>query len=139
MFKALDVNGDHKISKSEMMLSITQKMMTDRQERMYQCFTALDTNGDGFITPDEMAAALEKSNLGNDFAFLGDPASIIAAADTDKDGKVNLSEFYASLDPPAHKDEAKIAQAIEEAGADVKQIQGSGDDDQKEIGAIEIT
>lgn len=104
-FQNLDVDGDHKLSKSELMVSITHKMMCDRQERLYLAFTQLDANDDGFIDESEMRMALEQSGTDKDFAFLGDPVELIKAADTDGDGRVSLKEFYKSLDPPRTKDD----------------------------------
>lgn len=119
MFKQLDVDGDNKLVKSEMMLSITQKMLCDRQERLYAAFTHLDTNGDGFIDQSEMAAALSNSSSASQeslFAFLGDPAELIALVDANKDGKISLAEWYEALDPPVHKDQYKLDHTVELAG-----------------------
>lgn len=112
MFENLDVDGDHKLNKAELMVSITHKMMCDRQERLYQAFTKLDKNGDGYIDEAEMKAALKASDANKQFAYLGDAHSLIEAADKDRDGKINLKEFYESLDPPAHKDEHLIEKAL---------------------------
>lgn len=99
MFHNLDVDGDHMLNKSELMLSVTNKVLCDRQERLYSAFVRLDLNGDGVIDKDEMQAALNDSNVLEEFKFLGSLDDIIKAADLNGDGQIDLQEFYLAMDP----------------------------------------
>ena len=60
-----------------------------------EIFRKIDIDGDGFITGDELRTTV--SNLGKAI-YNFDVKAIIAVADLDGDGKINLNEFQISRD-----------------------------------------
>ena len=55
-------------------------------------FEQIDTNSDGYLTVDELQVALEKQHENTNLAEL---KKVMDYIDTDKNGKINYSEFLA--------------------------------------------
>lgn len=141
MFESMDIDGSNSLNKDEMMVAVKHKMLTDRQDRLYNAFAELDQNGDGYIDREEMQSALKDSGALEEYKFLGDIDALMDAADTDNDGKISLAEFYESMDPPAHKDEylldgeikaQTLVAAQEKRAKETATADGGGADDAKE-------
>ena len=85
------------------------------REELLQAFKAYDCDGTGSISHDEIRAVVSK--LGTK---VGDISTLIAAADTDADGKVDFVEFCNYLSPPVSDIDVKeaIAAAAKDGGRD---------------------
>ena len=98
MIKNVDKNaGDNGIDFEEF-IELMVKHGSNIDENIAQSFRMFDRDGDGLITEDELHITMEK---------LGEPMNedevkaMIAEADLDGDGKINLREFKILMDSKA--------------------------------------
>ena len=70
-------------------MSLSEAQLTD----LKAAFAEIDTNSDGFITKDELKALFGKMSESVDEAMIDE---MMAAADTNGDGKVDFAEFCAA-------------------------------------------
>lgn len=64
-------------------------------EAAKRAFSRFDADGDGQVTPDEFKRAM--AEMGDPFVTGPVAEAVIAAKDTDKDGKMSFEEFWAAL------------------------------------------
>lgn len=75
------------------------RLTDDDIANLQQCFQSIDTNQDGYVDSAELLAALRQVMSGNtqDGSIEQLVTVVMATADTDMDGKLNLSEFIRSF------------------------------------------
>ncbi|EKG05566.1 calmodulin, putative [Trypanosoma cruzi] len=137
LFDVADKDKDDKLSLTEFLLSFAdgpgvvpaevisscvssiRVRLTDEEiETLQETFRRIDTKADGFIDKEELIVAL-KENLKHRFPDLHDNnfndivAVIMASADTDRDGRLCLSEFIRSF----QEDQGVLPAAFLDAGA----------------------
>ncbi|ESL05619.1 calmodulin [Trypanosoma rangeli SC58] len=137
LFDVADKDNDKKLSLTEFLLSFAdgpgvvpaevisscvssiRVRLTDEEiETLQETFRRIDTKADGFIDKEELTIAL-KENLKYRFPDLHDNnfndivAVIMASADTDRDGRLCLSEFIRSF----QEDQGVLPAAFLDAGA----------------------
>ncbi|RNF14522.1 putative calmodulin [Trypanosoma conorhini] len=137
LFEVADKDKDNRLSLTEFLLSFAdgpgvvpaevisscvssiRVRLTDEEiETLQETFRRIDTKEDGFIDKEELTIAL-KENLKYRFPDLRDNnfndivAVIMASADTDRDGRLCLSEFIRSF----QEDQGVLPAAFLDAGA----------------------
>ncbi|RNE96299.1 putative calmodulin [Trypanosoma rangeli] len=137
LFEVADKDKDKKLSLTEFLLSFAdgpgvvpaevisscvssiRVRLTDEEiETLQETFRRIDTKADGFIDKEELTIALKES-LKYRFPDLHDNnfndivAVIMASADTDRDGRLCLSEFIRSF----QEDQGVLPAAFLDAGA----------------------
>ena len=87
-------NGVIEFSEFLRMMAHRQSLSNEHEEELTMAFRVFDKDQDGFITREELKELMER--LGEDLADQ-DIDEMIAAADSDGDGKVNYEEFVRVL------------------------------------------
>ncbi|CAH1244816.1 CALML3 [Branchiostoma lanceolatum] len=83
-------NGVLELNEFKNLVADMQAIQTAKREEVLDTFTTFDKDKSGFIEPGELKEVLKSLNMGNDDATV---QAMMAIADTDKDGKVSITEF----------------------------------------------
>jgi len=98
VMRAADVDEDGSISYKELMLTVVQRKLNAKEERLWDSFCKMDLNGDGRITVEELKQVLgTESNEDR-------VKELIAEVDKDKNGSVDYEEFLSLWIPPPAED-----------------------------------
>merc|ERR1712080_96241 len=90
------INFEEFVKIMEDMSGNDQTDSKDREASFYKkAFLSFDKNGDGFLSPDELKAVLSQIGEITD----KEVNDLIAVADKDGDGKVNVNEFLNVMKP----------------------------------------
>jgi len=83
LMKVADLDGDGKLSYQELLLTVIQRKLTNKEERLWAAFRKMDLNGDGRVSVEEIQTVLGAQNA----------RELIAEADKNNDGSVDYDEF----------------------------------------------
>lgn len=93
MIKMADIDGDGKLSYSELVATSVHRKIKLKEERIHTAFKRFDKNGDGHISVSELKTMMKEA--GKKTISDEEAKSIIAEVDTDSSGTIDEKEFLA--------------------------------------------
>eukprot|EP00850_Spirogloea_muscicola_P022730 SM000309S11865 [mRNA] locus=s309:195:4180:+ [translate_table: standard] len=93
LMNAADIDGNGTIDYQEFITATIHLNKVEKEEHLFEAFKHFDADGSGYITVDE----LEKALLTEKIATEESVKDIIIEVDTDKDGRIDYSEFSAMM------------------------------------------
>eukprot|EP00644_Phytophthora_capsici_P014908 jgi/Phyca11/126856/e_gw1.65.57.1 len=102
IMRQADVDGDGKISFTEFVSMMNQRLFHLTTGDLKAAFDTFDVNHDGFITSAELEHILHV--LGNKHISNEETCKIIQAADKNEDGKIDYEEFCTLMQQQTHVD-----------------------------------
>jgi len=93
MIKSTDEDKSGFIEFNEFAAIWQRKLLTTNESYIHQVFSVLDADGNGVIDATELATVLDMTSDGDDTKI----KQIINEVDTDRDGKINFSEFRTAM------------------------------------------
>lgn len=94
MLTEADLNHDGKVTLAEFLVMMAASD-PDPKDELLNAFKIFDKDGSGFITTTEFKETMEEQ--GGKKMSMKTVESIVAEADTNKDGKIDYAEFVAAM------------------------------------------